>query len=874
MPWKFGLLKLDSSYHSKMLRNHLIDAAVNCVNLIAAGMLLYVVIVYTMQGSIKMKNASRNYPGERSPKHFSDDMHYNQHLAHEHKRWENWNENEFLYTPENPPPQCRQDICPRFKASHRMLGHLDVYSAPTSGFAIFKCPHGAAWNSSMTAYGYWLCGQCGIDDEDPKVDCSRTSWSAQSDKMKIDSCALSDPNMQFLNEVRYRVKLLARSHSRIFSTFLEQIPSVPIGKTDNQRLSSEMCADALMQFDFLSNATLDYGYSNKVCSYSLELSLNLLQWIINSCEELNHKDEFFNELILSLTGLADSNCFWNVVENFPDENGFKNCCVVDDKENDSCQKTNCAAINACNGACNVNSLLHHVYTFDRDVSSLGLTKLMLVQVWDNVSHSGWLKLKVPPATSKCYFTTTGEFLLDKQLLSVPASNHTCMFDLSKNFGRSFVVFLSDAGNEMKLTGSEGSSAVSVDTQHSSASSGFRGSFKDALYSRLKTEVLRLHREYKKFEPPKKSSLVFYPSLATLDFLSYLLSLICLLATLATYGLFPKLRTERTPTKILLTLCTCSSLYILTMCITMFFVSTSMGCQFALVMRVYLTLVTLTWCSIEAFNLYLVMLGIFPAHMDGFMRKALIVGLGLPAAIVFIPVAVHPELFTGSFSGCDWVCKFPDITHQYLFVLPIGLGAFLNLVVYCMAAKFYFSQHELHISEPRRVLWNEIKACGGLFVILVMSSVFSGFSIINYTSKGPSLVTSFEVFSHVLYTISIAGQGLYVFVVYCVSPPDARKQWIQIWKSLYVSRSNWSISSSNSKKTSISSSVHLQARRKGSGSSKASMKNRNKTTSASGGKNLNMYRKPPAVQATINLNSAASADGGGGSTSKRFNFSEA
>ena len=244
-------------------------------------------------------------------------------------------------------------------------------------------------------------------------------------------------------------------------------------------------------------------------------------------------------------------------------------------------------------------------------------------------------------------------------------------------------------------------------------------------------------------------------------------------------------------------------------------------------------------------------------------------IGLPAAIVFIPVAVSPELFTGTFNGCDWVCMFPSITHVYLFLLPIGLTAFLNLVVYCMAAKFYFSQHEMQVFEPRRVLWNEIKACGGLFAILVASSVASAFSIINYTSKGPSLVTNLEVFSHVLYTISIAGQGLYVFVVYCVSPPDARKQWIQIWKSLYVSRSNWTISA-NSKKV-ASSCAHVQARRKVSGNKKAKMKDRSKCSLS----NLSMYRKPTAQAMKLTTTTASGANNTANTAaSKPFNFSEA
>ena len=174
-----------------------------------------------------------------------------------------------------------------------------------------------------------------------------------------------------------------------------------------------------------------------------------------------------------------------------------------------------------------------------------------------------------------------------------------------------------------------------------------------------------------------------------------------------------------------------------------------------------------------------------------MRKALVVGLGVPAAVVFIPVAMNQDLFNGHVKECDWICTFPTFTRSYLFLLPISIAIGLNLVIYGIAANFYLNNcsHFDGKYEQRRCAWEEIKACFGLFVLLVLSWLTSAFCVVSHTTEGPALSSTIEVCMQVLYILSIASQGIYVFVIHCVAPPDARKQWIQIWKSFYVLRNS-------------------------------------------------------------------------------------
>ena len=777
MPWKFGLQKVDSSYHTALLKKQLIDVIVNCVNLVAAGMLTYVVIVYTMQGgSLKIRD-TKNFPGSVSPKKFRDNLSYNLYLHDLYDKHLKWNSGEFPYSPENMPAHCRaKTVCNPFHTQHGQIGKIEVLASSLSEFSILKCANGAAWAHVRDAYGFWKCGTCSKETE-----VCENSWSSTPSEINFDYCALSNPHLQFLNEVYYQLVVIsAHVHPEKFEQKLvfplaPNRTAVPIQKREHKLMA---CDAALELFDSASNETGKHINTDEVvCQLAANVSLEILEWIGMFCANMKYNSEQYMSLLFSLSELSESPCYDT------DSNAARHSCCTIDSNTMSC--SNASQCNSITSDIEV-SLSDFIELLDlpaenSTLNGIDISEISIVTI-DEDDVKSVLQFSADENAEACYLFTLYDSV-DKVLLESSVEDYTCSFNISGINTESFAV-LSGTRNENEVQ------KTSPDTRrkHSSLKQ-----FRDHLASQIKTDALKLHKTRKKFAKFNTVKHSFYPILRSASVLAYIVSLTSFLATLATYGLFPKLRTERNSTKIkiLLALCTCATLYIMTMCITIPFVSTSMGCQFALVMRVYLTLVTLTWSSIEAFYLYSAIVIIPDTYQSRFMRKALVVGLGVPAAIVFIPVASRPELFNGYVSGCDWICTFPEFTQFYLFLLPISIAFGLNLIIYGIAANFYLnncSQFEVKF-EQRKCAWDEIKACFGLFVLLVMSWLTSAFSVVNFSSEGPAISSPFELFCQILYILSIAGQGVYVFIVHCVAPLDARKQWIQIWKSFYVLRNS-------------------------------------------------------------------------------------
>ena len=63
----------------------------------------------------------------------------------------------------------------------------------------------------------------------------------------------------------------------------------------------------------------------------------------------------------------------------------------------------------------------------------------------------------------------------------------------------------------------------------------------------------------------------------------------------------------------------------------------LGCQIVAVLLHYLTLVTVFWMGIEAYNLYLQIVKVMAIYQRKFMLKAAVVGWGVPLLIVLATV---------------------------------------------------------------------------------------------------------------------------------------------------------------------------------------------------------------------------------------------
>ena len=789
MPWKFGLQKVDSSYHTALLRKQLIDVIVNCVNLIAAGMLMYVVIVYTMQGgSLKIRD-TKMYPGSVNPKGKTD-ADYNMYLETlfaENYKW-NHGGSDYPFTPENMPAHCRQeDVCRPFSIGHSQIGKIEVLSSYKARFSIIKCANGAAWDHNEDAYGYWKCGICskGVDEE-----CSN-DWSLSPSEVDLKFCAFSNVHLQFLSEMQYLMSEISRDYldaGKNAAQFIDMkaVPKVPSETSEVFRLNdytTGACDAAIELFDSATNVTFKEAKNDNICELVATVSARLLEWIHRFCNKLVFTRHQYKVILYSLTEMADAACYRKMAN----KTDKQDCCWFN-STSDECDKTfsNCEAIgfDVSLYLKRLTRLSLKVAQDNPDLENLLITKLSILSLTDDVDEEEQpiVQIEVGSKITHCILLNLYDSIEENFIVST-ALNDNCQFNISTMEAQSFAVFSGYKSAKKPKLQPLDERRVPITVKQ----------YREILVQKIKDDALNVHKDESDFLPVdvRTEHHTFYSLFRFATILAYIISLTCFLATLATYGLFPKLRTERDSTKIkiLLALCTCATLYIMTMCITIPFVSTSMGCQFALVMRVYLTLVTLTWSSIEAFYLYSAIVIIETYHQTRFMRKALVVGLGVPAAIVFIPVASSPELFTGHVSGCDWICTFPKFTQYYLFLLPISIAIALNLIIYGIAANFYLNNCSISDakSDPRQCAWDDIKACFGLFALLVLSWLTSAFSVVNISSDGPAIFSNLELFCQILYILAIAGQGLYVFFVHCVAPPEARKQWIQIWKSFDVIR---------------------------------------------------------------------------------------
>ena len=82
-----------------------------------------------------------------------------------------------------------------------------------------------------------------------------------------------------------------------------------------------------------------------------------------------------------------------------------------------------------------------------------------------------------------------------------------------------------------------------------------------------------------------------------------------------------------PTKILVHLCVSLIGLLLLLYLTEVLVASRAGCTVANVLRYYIVLVSLLWNAVEAYNMYLMLIKVFKAHVSSFMVKAVVVAWG-------------------------------------------------------------------------------------------------------------------------------------------------------------------------------------------------------------------------------------------------------
>ncbi|KFP11113.1 G-protein coupled receptor 64, partial [Egretta garzetta] len=283
----------------------------------------------------------------------------------------------------------------------------------------------------------------------------------------------------------------------------------------------------------------------------------------------------------------------------------------------------------------------------------------------------------------------------------------------------------------------------------------------------------------------------------LTFISYIgcgLSAIFLSITLVTYIAFEKIRRDY-PSKILIQLCAALLLlnlvFLLDSWIALY--HTQGLCIAVAVFLHYFLLVSFTWMGLEAFHMYLALVKVFNTYVRKYILKFCIVGWGLPAVVVSIVLAVSPDNYglitTGkvSVSRPDEFCWIKNrivfyITAMGYFCLIFLINISMFIVVLIQLCRI---KKKKQLGAQRKTSIQDLRSVAGLTFLLGITWGFAFFTVN-------------EVFTY-LFTIFNSLQGFFIFIFYCVTKENVRKQWrryLCCGKFRLAENSDWSRTATN------------------------------------------------------------------------------
>ncbi|KFO07759.1 G-protein coupled receptor 64, partial [Balearica regulorum gibbericeps] len=283
----------------------------------------------------------------------------------------------------------------------------------------------------------------------------------------------------------------------------------------------------------------------------------------------------------------------------------------------------------------------------------------------------------------------------------------------------------------------------------------------------------------------------------LTFISYIgcgLSAIFLSITLMTYIAFEKIRRDY-PSKILIQLCAAllllNLIFLLDSWIALY--DTRGLCIAVAVFLHYFLLVSFTWMGLEAFHMYLALVKVFNTYVRKYILKFCVVGWGLPAVVVSIVLAVSPDNYglitTGkvSINRPDEFCWIKNRVVFYItavgyfcLIFLINISMFIVVLIQLCRIK-----KKKQLGAQRKTSIQDLRSVAGLTFLLGITWGFAFFTVN-------------DVFTY-LFTIFNTLQGFFIFIFYCVTKENVRKQWrryLCCGKFRLAENSDWSRTATN------------------------------------------------------------------------------
>ncbi|XP_038051810.1 deleted in malignant brain tumors 1 protein-like [Patiria miniata] len=198
-------------------------------------------------------------------------------------------------------------------------------------------------------------------------------------------------------------------------------------------------------------------------------------------------------------------------------------------------------------------------------------------------------------------------------------------------------------------------------------------------------------------------------------------------------------------------------------------ATTGGCAFVAALLHYLTLSSMMWMAVEARNMYVSTVKVFPEDTPHYMLKACLIAWGLPLIVLTITLAAASHHY-----GNEHYCFVEPGLVLYLGLLvPIGLILLHNIITFILVMRSLLKVREASRSQQiSKRLQNAvgISALMGLtwsfgFLVIIHGAATSGDGAMSDDKAG----FAFQL----IFCLANSFQGLVVFIMFCVRREEVR-----------------------------------------------------------------------------------------------------
>ncbi|XP_038051570.1 uncharacterized protein LOC119724542 [Patiria miniata] len=194
-----------------------------------------------------------------------------------------------------------------------------------------------------------------------------------------------------------------------------------------------------------------------------------------------------------------------------------------------------------------------------------------------------------------------------------------------------------------------------------------------------------------------------------------------------------------------------------------------GCVFVTALLHYFALSTMMWTAVEARNMYVSTVKVFPEDTPHYMLKACLIAWGSPLIVLTITLAAATDHYRNE----DYCFLKPGLVLYLGLLAPIGLILIHNIITFILVMRSLLKVNEASRSQQ---ISKRLQNAVGISTLMGLTWCF-GFLAIEEAEEAFQLI----------FCLANSFQGLIVFILFCVRREEVRTALAPYMKRLCCGR---------------------------------------------------------------------------------------